>query len=341
MRVVAGALKGRRLVAPPRRSAAVRPTADRVREALFAILGEVRGASVLDLFCGTGALGIEALSRGAARATMVDTGVSLARRNVRELGLAGRAEVVRSDALRYLRRSRRRFDLIFCDPPYRLADRLEGELDSLIPGRLAEGGRLICESAARRPLELSLPLLAERRYGDTLIRIHQRGPGDDGRACGDLPGHLRPGHVRAPGHHRQGRKLFDRVVVGRRQPADSQAADGLHAEERRGFLQQAVAAQGNVEVEVFSTLLVDFAREHGAGAIVKGLRAISDFEYEFEMNQLNRKLAPEIESVYIIASPDYSFLSSTGVKEMATFGGDVSDLVPPPVAEALVERVRR
>ena len=172
MRVVAGELKGHRLAAPPRRSAAVRPTADRVREALFAILGEIDGASVLDLFCGTGALGIEAISRGAGRATLVDIDVSLAQRNVRDLGLEPRADVVRSDAQGYLRRSRGRFDLIFCDPPYRLADRLEGELDSLIPARLAEGGRLICESAARHPIELSLPLLAERRYGDTLIRIH-------------------------------------------------------------------------------------------------------------------------------------------------------------------------
>jgi 16S rRNA (guanine966-N2)-methyltransferase len=143
-----------------------------VREALFSILGEVEGATVLDLFCGTGALGIEALSRGARRATLVDTHTTLAARNARELGLEDRCEVVRSDALRYLGRARRRFDLIFCDPPYRLADRLEGELDSLIPGRLAEGGRLIVESAARRPLELTLPLVTERRYGDTLIRIH-------------------------------------------------------------------------------------------------------------------------------------------------------------------------
>jgi 16S rRNA (guanine966-N2)-methyltransferase len=172
LRVVAGELKGRRLAAPPRRSAALRPTADRVREALFAILGDVRGASVLDLFCGTGALGIEALSRGARRATLVDTHVALARRNVRQLDLERRAEVARSDALRYLRRSRRRFDLIFCDPPYRLAHRLEGQLDSLVPGRLAEAGRLISESAVRQPLDLSLPLEAERRYGDTLIRIH-------------------------------------------------------------------------------------------------------------------------------------------------------------------------
>ena len=178
MRVVAGELKGRRLATPPRRSAAVRPTADRVREALFAILGEIDGAGVLDLYCGTGALGIEALSRGAGRAKLVDTNLSLARRNVRDLGLESRVTLVRSDALRYLRRSRGRFDLIFCDPPYRLADRLEGELDLLIPGRLAEGGRLICESAARRPIRLTMPLIVERRYGDTLIRIHALGAGE-------------------------------------------------------------------------------------------------------------------------------------------------------------------
>jgi 16S rRNA (guanine(966)-N(2))-methyltransferase RsmD len=174
MRVVAGELKGRRLAPPPRRSAAVRPTADRVREALFSILGEIGAARVLDLFCGTGALGIEALSRGAASAILVDTHTALARRNVSELGLAARCEVVRSDALRYLRHARRQFDLIFCDPPYRLADRLEGELESLVPGRLAEGGRLIAESDARRPLELGLPLVTERRYGETLIRIYTK-----------------------------------------------------------------------------------------------------------------------------------------------------------------------
>src|SRR5205814_2796390 len=113
------------------------------------------------------------------------------------------------------------------------------------------------------------------------------------------------------------------------------------AEERVTFIQAEVEKLRNVQVKTFDTLLVEFAREHGANAIVKGLRAISDFEYEFEMNQLNRKMAPEIESMYVIASPDYSFLSSTGVKEMAIFGGDVSDLVPPAVAAALALRARR
>ena len=136
-------------------------------------------------------------------------------------------------------------------------------------------------------------------------------------------------------------RVFDRVVVGVVGNAPRKLEHMFSAEERRDFIVEATADLGNVEVEIFRNLLVEFARERGATAIVKGLRAISDFEYEFEMNQLNRKLAPDIESVYIIASPDYSFLSSTGVKEMATFGGDVSDLVPPAVARALGERARR
>jgi pantetheine-phosphate adenylyltransferase len=136
-------------------------------------------------------------------------------------------------------------------------------------------------------------------------------------------------------------RVFDTVVVGVvNQPIRKQETL-FTADERRAFLEDATSEHGNVSVEVFSNLLVEFARDHGASAIVKGLRAISDFDYEFEMDQLNRKLAPEMESIYMIASAEYSFLSSTGVKEMATFGGDVSDLVPGPVASALAERIQR
>jgi pantetheine-phosphate adenylyltransferase len=136
-------------------------------------------------------------------------------------------------------------------------------------------------------------------------------------------------------------KVFDKVVVGVvNQPVRKQQTV-FSAEERKQFIEEATAEFGNVEVGIMSNLLVEFAREQGASAVVKGLRAISDFEYEFEMNQLNRKLAPDIESMYIFASPHYSFLSSTGVKEIATFGGDVGDLVPEPVARALAERLSR
>ncbi len=133
-------------------------------------------------------------------------------------------------------------------------------------------------------------------------------------------------------------RVFDDVVVGVVNNPVRKQKTLFSAEERRQFIVEATADLDNVRVEIFAALLVDFARDQGAGAIVKGLRAISDFEYEFEMAQLNRKLDPTIESIYVIASPHYSFLSSTGVKEMATFGGDVSDLVPAPVSAALAER---
>jgi pantetheine-phosphate adenylyltransferase len=133
--------------------------------------------------------------------------------------------------------------------------------------------------------------------------------------------------------------IFERVVVGVANNPVRKSGTLFSGDERRGFIEEATAELENVEVQVFAELLVEFARRNGATAVVKGLRAISDFEYEFEMAQLNRLLAAEIESIYIIASPSYSFLSSTGVKEMATFGGDVSELVPPPVASALAERL--
>jgi pantetheine-phosphate adenylyltransferase len=134
-------------------------------------------------------------------------------------------------------------------------------------------------------------------------------------------------------------EVFERVVVGIVNNPMRKDKTLFTAEERKGLIEEATASLDNVEARIFSNLLVEFAREQGAKAIVKGLRAISDFEYEFEMAQLNRKLDPEIESIYMIASPQYSFLSSTGVKEMATFGGDVSDLVPAPVAAAMAGRL--
>jgi pantetheine-phosphate adenylyltransferase len=135
--------------------------------------------------------------------------------------------------------------------------------------------------------------------------------------------------------------MFDELVVGVVNASVRKSKSLFTAEERIGFIREATAHLGNVRVEPFSSLVVEFARDRGARAIVKGLRAISDFEYELEMNQLNRQLASDIESVYLMASPQYSFLSSSGVKEIATFGGDVSDLVPEPVAERLKEALAR
>jgi 16S rRNA (guanine966-N2)-methyltransferase len=171
LQVMGGHLRGRRLHA----SADIRPTTGRVREALFSILGDVTGARVLDLFCGSGALGIEALSRGAAAATLVDTDTSEADRNAEELDLGDRVTVVRSDAARFLfGAAPASFDLVLCDPPYRLADRLAGDLDPLIHQVLASGGRAVVESDPKNPMQLTLPLSTERRYGDTMVSVYAK-----------------------------------------------------------------------------------------------------------------------------------------------------------------------
>jgi pantetheine-phosphate adenylyltransferase len=135
--------------------------------------------------------------------------------------------------------------------------------------------------------------------------------------------------------------MFDELIVAVVNASVRKNKGLFTAEERVSFIENATAHLPNVRVDTFGILIVDYARSVGAKAIVKGLRAISDFEYELEMNQLNRHLAADVESVYLMASPQYSFLSSSGVKEIATFGGDVSNLVPEEVAARLQEAIAR
>ena len=163
----------------------------------------------------------------------------------------------------------------------------------------------------------------------------------DGNGTAVCPGSYDPvtfGHLDVI---RRCSSVFDKVIVAVvNQPVRKQKTL-FSAEERVGFIDAEISDLPNVQVKTFDTLVVEFARENGANKIVKGLRAISDFEYEFEMNQLNRKMAPEIESIYMFSSPQYSFLSSSGVKELAMFGGDLNELVPQPVAARLEEALKR
>ncbi len=180
MRVVAGRFGGRRLQAPP--GSGTRPTSDRVREALFSMLGPLDGERVLDLFAGSGALAIEALSRGAESAVLVERDARAAdvvRANLAALDLLEpQVRVVRASAAAHLRTAREvadTYDLVFLDPPYRLAPALGAELATALPPLLAEGARVVSESDRRAPLELQWPgcrMTHERRYGDTIIRIH-------------------------------------------------------------------------------------------------------------------------------------------------------------------------
>jgi 16S rRNA (guanine966-N2)-methyltransferase len=177
MRVIAGEFGGRSLVAP--RGWKVRPTSDRAREAIFSALGEVEGKTVLDLFCGTGALAIEALSRGASEAMLIDRDTRPALGNVEQLGLGGRVELVRSEVSRWLNGhgedpAAQRFDLVFVDAPYKLAVPVGQELDTHLPRLLNSGGRAIVESPARRPLRIeSLERLRQRRYGAADVAFYR------------------------------------------------------------------------------------------------------------------------------------------------------------------------
>jgi 16S rRNA (guanine966-N2)-methyltransferase len=178
LRVVAGQHRGRRLRTPPGRG--TRPTSDRVREALFSILGPVEGMRVLDLFAGSGALGIEALSRGAASATFVESdrrAAAAIRANLDAVGES--AEIAARDALAWLRSPPpgTAFELVMLDPPYDSAPRLAAPLSELLPAVLTEGATVVSESDKRTPLNLDLPLADERVYGDTRIAIH-RASGD-------------------------------------------------------------------------------------------------------------------------------------------------------------------
>jgi 16S rRNA (guanine966-N2)-methyltransferase len=173
VRVVAGQYRGRRLQAP--RGTSVRPTSDRVREALFSILGDIAGLRVLDLFAGSGALAIEALSRGAASATLVEddrAAVDAIRANLAPLEDAN-AQVVRADALAWLGGQRGPYDLVFLDPPYSSAGKLAQPLSQRLPAALSPNSLIVSESDKREPLTLDFPLEDERTYGHTRIAIHR------------------------------------------------------------------------------------------------------------------------------------------------------------------------
>jgi pantetheine-phosphate adenylyltransferase/16S rRNA (guanine(966)-N(2))-methyltransferase RsmD len=335
VRVIAGEARGTRLAnVPP----GVRPTSDRVRESLFNVLGQYfDGGEVLDLYAGTGALGIEALSRGSERAVFVERdgrAVAAIRENLRRTGFEDRARVVRGDvsqALGKLERSAGPFNLIFLDPPYRIAAaEAEGVLARL-QALLAPGGRVVVESTGLPPRVTRGTKGETRRYGKTVITILERAERTMNVAV--CPGSFDPvttGHLdiirRAAG-------IFDHVVVA--VGGNLRKTPRLPAEERARLIEKVTDGLDNVSVEIMEGLLVDFAREQGARVIVKGLRAVSDFESEFEQAQLNRTLNPEIETVFIMAAAEHSFLSSSAVREIAGLGGDVRGLVPDGILEVV------
>jgi pantetheine-phosphate adenylyltransferase/16S rRNA (guanine(966)-N(2))-methyltransferase RsmD len=337
VRVIAGTARGIRLAPVPN---GVRPTSDRVRESVFNALGQFfDGGDVLDLYAGTGALGIEALSRGCERTVFVERDgqlVAVIRENLRRTGFVDQAEVIRGEVGRALDRmvtQGRLFNLIFADPPYRIAATEVGGIMSRLGALLAPGARVVIESGEASAGGVGGKKGVTRRYGGTFVTILERS--EITMIVAICPGSFDPvteGHLDVI---RRASNIFDHVVVAvggnlRKKPR-------LQSAERARLIEKVTAGLDNVSVEVMEGLLVDFAREQGARVIVKGLRAVSDFESEFEQAQLNRKMYPELETVFIMASAEHSFLSSSVVREIASLGGDVRGLVPEGILQTVRE----
>jgi pantetheine-phosphate adenylyltransferase len=366
MRVIGGTWGGRRLLGPPR-GAETRPTSDRVREAIFNIAASrLDGARVLDLFAGTGALGVEALSRGAAHATFVECDRGLCQTIETNLeGLeceASRYTVLLRDVRRAFKQAAGPFDLVFIDPPY--GHRLEREALAALaaPGLLAPDALVVVEHASRETLDLP-PALADafdepdtRAYGDTSVTLYRPKPAapavapePDAPESAVEPAQKPVGRVAVyagsfdpptNGHIdiiRRAATICDRLVVA---VAGNPRKSALFtSDERVEMLREILVDEPRVEVDRIDGLLVDYARQRGATVIIRGLRAVADFEYEFQMACMNHHLAPGVETVFLMTAQEYFYVSSSLVKEVASFGGDVTPFLPPTVRSRLLERI--
>lgn len=358
MRVIAGEAKGRKLRTVPGRS--VRPTADKVKGALFNILThrvDLSGSRVLDLYAGSGALGIEALSRGAAHATFVEKDPAAARTiraNVATCGFTHRAKLLRTTverALQLLEASRETFAGVLADPPYALGAAATVLSRLAASPVLAPGGWLALEHHVEEPLPSGLPslrLIQVRRYGKTALALfektmtmtsHVSRPPLKAVYAGSFDP-ITNGHIDIV---RRAVEIFDQVIVAvAGVTSDAKKSGALFsAQERVDMVREALADAGErVVVDSFGGLLVDYCDRVGARVIIRGLRAVSDFEYEFQMAMMNRHLKPHIHTLFLPTSEAHSYTSSRLVKEVAALGGDISGQVPEGVRRRLWEKLR-
>ena len=374
MRIIAGFLGGRRLHAKV--SAGTRPTSDRVREAIGSVLaarGVFEGAQVLDLFAGTGALGLEAISRGAHEVVAVENGSAALRcleQNVRELGLEQQVRRRKLDLLQRPERvleallgsEQRAFSLIFADPPYRDVPRFVPLLSALAThAAIRPDALFVIEHARGSRIEeiRGLQEVGQYLYGDTALTLLARAPQIGEGSATDMSRKPAPAPESRPssaiyagsfdpitnGHVsviRSGLVAFDRIIVA---VLTNTAKKPLFSvEERMEFITDAVGGtenQGRVEVDRFDDgLLVDYAKKKDVRVLLRGLRAVGDFEHELNLANMNRHLAPGIETVFIMAN-DFYYVSSTLIKEAAKLGGNLHGMVPDLVERKLREKFGR
>jgi pantetheine-phosphate adenylyltransferase len=361
MRVISGSAKGRRLQTTAGRR--VRPTSDKVKEALFNILGSrvsLQGARVLDLFAGSGALGIEALSRGAAHVTFVEPAVGALRalrRNLEVCGFTARATLVACtvhQGLQRLQREGARFDGVLADPPYERG-MVQRTLDDVTALGLLRGDAWVVvehhAGEAPRGEHGNLHLTHVRHYGKTTLALFevQEAMAKKKEAAGQMrravyAGSFDPityGHIDVI---RRAVNVFDEVVVAVAMKTSDPNKDTalFSAADRVEMIRESLKDdEGRIVADSFSGLLVDYCEKVDARVSIRGLRAVSDFEYEFQMAMMNRHLKPRIETVFMAASEAHFYTSSRLVKEVARLGGDVRGLVPDPVYSRLMEKIGR
>jgi 16S rRNA (guanine966-N2)-methyltransferase len=356
-RIIAGTAGGRRLSVSAGRG--TRPTSDRAREGLFAsilaIRGPLDGARVLDLYAGSGAVGLEALSRGASDVLLVESDARAARvirSNIESVGLPG-ARLAGDRVERVLARGPGGHpprDVVFADPPYAAPDSDVQRMLAALRDRgwLAPGVLVVVERATRSgPVRWPAGYAPERSrgYGEATLwygLAAGAGPAEGSPPGGGVsvrrvvcPGSFDPvtnGHLDIIS---RAAKLYDEVVVavGR----NLNKATMFSLDERLEMLGEVTRELDNVSVVGFDGLIVDFCKANDISAIVKGLRAVSDFDYELQMAQMNYNQAG-VETLFISTNPLYAFLSSSLVKEFAVYGGDVTSLVPGPVLDRLKAR---
>jgi pantetheine-phosphate adenylyltransferase len=359
MRVIAGSAKGRHLVAG--RGMAVRPTADKVKGALFSILAsrfDLESTHLLDLFAGTGALGIEALSRGAAAITFVEQAadaVRVLRDNLQRCGFNDRARILQlpvQRALAQLGAAGTRFDGVFADPPYGqgLVERTLRDLSTHAVARA--GGWVVIEHHTDEAPPVvcgQLHLTQSRRYGKTGLALFvvdegmpAAPPEEEQIVRAVYPGSFDPitnGHLDIV---RRAVRVFDQVVVAVASTGSDPHKDGslFTADERVDMIRDALAdTGGRASAEKFTGLLVDYCDRIGARVVIRGLRAVSDFEYEFQMAMMNRHMKPHIETFFMAAGSKHFYTASRLVKQVARLGGDVGELLPPAVYQRLLAKV--
>jgi pantetheine-phosphate adenylyltransferase len=340
---------------------AVRPTADKVKGALFNILASrfvLEATHLLDLFAGSGALGIEALSRGATAVTFVEqsaAAVRVLRDNLQRCGFGARARVLQlplQRALAQLARAGSRFDGVFADPPYGRGLVQHTLADLAFHGLLKPGSWVVIEhhvDEAPPAVCADLRLTQARRYGKTglaLFVADERMPGapqDEKQIVRAVyPGSFDPitnGHLDIV---RRAVNVFDQVIVAVAATSSDPHKDGslFSADERVAMIREALAdTGGRATADKFTGLLVDYCDHIGARVIIRGLRAVSDFEYEFQMAMMNRHMKPHVETFFMAAGPKHFYTASRLVKQVASLGGDVRELLPESVYKRLLAKV--